>query len=115
MPSHAITLEGDSVTDISHESLIRQWGRLRMWVDEEAESRGTYLQLVDAARIRRDGKAGLWAKRYGSGFDDVSAFLHDSEAAHAAELEQEHRRAEAERLAKERELEQAKALAEAQR
>ena len=35
---------GDSVIDISHESLIRQWGRLRSWVDEEAESRAIYLR-----------------------------------------------------------------------
>ena len=136
MPPHGVALEGDSVIDISHESLIRQWGRLRTWVEEEAESRATYLRLVEAARLRRDGKAGLWgepdltyarqwqereapnatwAERYGSGFDDAGAFLRDSEAAHAAELEQEHQRAEAERMAKERELEQAKALAEAQR
>ena len=136
MPPHDVALEGDSVIDISHESLIRQWGRLRTWVEEEAESRATYLRLVEAARLRRAGKAGLWgepdltyarqwqereapnatwAERYGSGFDDAGAFLRDSEAAHAAELEQERQRAEAERMAKERELEQAKALAEAQR
>ena len=136
MPPHGVALEGDSVIDISHESLIRQWGRLRTWVDEEAESRATYLRLVEAAQLHRAGKAGLWgepdltyarqwqereapnatwAERYGPGFDDAGAFLRDSEAAHAAELEQEHQRAEAERMAKERELEQAKALAEAQR
>ena len=136
MPPHGVALEGDSVIDISHESLIRQWGRLRTWVEEEAESRATYLRLVEAARLRRAGKAGLWgepdltyarqwqereapnaawAERYSPGFEDAGAFLRDSEAAHAAELEQERQRAEAERMAKERELEQAKALAEAQR
>ncbi|MGH2823055.1 MAG: hypothetical protein ACRDLY_08565, partial [Thermoleophilaceae bacterium] len=136
MPPHGVALEDDSVIDISHESLIRQWGRLRTWVEEEAESRATYLRLVEAARLRRDGKAGLWgepdltyarqwqereapnaawAERYSPDFDDAGAFLRDSEAAHAAELELEHQRAEAERMAKERELEQAKALAEAQR
>ena len=136
MPPHDVALVGDSVIDISHESLIRQWGRLRTWVEEEAESRATYLRLVEAAQLHRAGKAGLWgepdltyarqwqereapnatwAERYGPGFEDAGAFLRDSEAAHAAELEQEHQRAEAERIAKERELEQAKALAEAQR
>src|SRR5262245_49325424 len=136
MPPHGVALEGDSVIDISHESLIRQWGRLRTWVAEEAESRKTYLRVVDAAQLRRDGKAGLWgepnltyareweereapnatwAERYGSGFDDVRAFLRDSAAAQAAELEKERQQSEAERIAKERELEQAKALAEAQR
>ena len=59
MPPHDVALEGDSVIDISHESLIRQWGRLRTWVDQEAESRATYLRLVEAAQLRRAGKAGL--------------------------------------------------------
>ena len=62
MPPHDVALDGDSVIDISHESLIRQWGRLRTWVDEEAESRATYLRLVEAARLRRAGKAGLWGE-----------------------------------------------------
>ena len=59
MPPHGVALEGDSVIDISHESLIRQWGRLRTWVDEEADSRATYLRVVDAARLRWDGKGAL--------------------------------------------------------
>ena len=136
MPPHGIALEGDSVIDISHESLIRQWGRLRTWVEEEAESRATYLRLVQAAQLRRAGKAGLWgepdltyarqwqereapnatwAERYASGFADAGAFLSDSEATHAADLEKERQQAVAERVAKERELEQAQALAEEQR
>ena len=136
MPPHGVTLEGDAVIDISHESLIRQWGRLRSWVDEEAESRAIYLRIVEAATLHGAGKASLWgepdltyarqwqkrevpnatwAERYSPGFEEAGVFLRDSEAAHAAELEQEHQRAEAERMAKERELEQAKALAEAQR
>jgi WD40 repeat protein/energy-coupling factor transporter ATP-binding protein EcfA2 len=136
MPPQGVQLSGDSVIDISHESLIRQWGQLRTWVEEEAESRATYLRLVEAARLHRAGRAGLWgepdltyarqwqernapnatwAERYASGFDEAIAFLRDSEAAHAAELERERQRAEAECIAKERELEQAKALAEAQR
>jgi conflict system STAND superfamily ATPase/WD40 domain-containing protein len=136
MPPHGVALEGDSVIDISHESLIRQWERLRSWVDEEAKSRATYLRLVEDARLHGDREGGLWgelgltyarqwqereepnstwAERYGGGFDKARAFLRDSEAAHAAELEREHQRAEAERMAKERELEQAKALAEGQR
>jgi WD40 repeat protein len=136
MPPHDVPLDHDSIVDISHESLIRQWGRLRTWVEEEAESRATYLRLVEAARLRREGKAGLWgepdltyarqwqereapnvtwAERYGPGFAEAHAFLRDSEKEHAAELENEKQRAEADRIAKERELEHAKALAEAQR
>ena len=136
MPPHEVALEGDSVIDISHESLIRQWDRLRTWVDQEAESRATYLRLVEAAQLRRAGKGGLWgepdltyarqwqerespnetwAGQYAPGFNEAISFFRESEAAHAAELDQERQRTEAERAAKERELEQAKALAEAQR
>jgi tetratricopeptide (TPR) repeat protein len=99
MPPHDIALDGDCIIDISHESLIRKWGRLHTWVEEEAESRATYLRLVEAARLRQAGKAGLWgepdltyarqwqerespnptwAKRYASGFEDAMAFLRES-------------------------------------
>jgi energy-coupling factor transporter ATP-binding protein EcfA2 len=135
MPSHGVTLDDDSVIDISHESLIRQWGRLRTWVEEEAESRAMYLRLVEDTQLHRAGRTSLWgepdltyarqwqerevpnvtwAERYGPGFEEASAFLRNSEAAHAAELERERQHAEVERLAQERELEQARALAEAQ-
>jgi formylglycine-generating enzyme required for sulfatase activity len=136
MPPHDVALEGGSVIDISHESLIRQWSRLRTWVGHEAESCATYLRLVEAARLRQDGKGGLWgepdltfarqwrereapnatwAAQYAPGFDEALSFLRESEAAHAAEIDRERQRAEAERSAKERELEQARSLAEAQR
>ncbi len=36
--------------DISHESLIRQWRRLRDWIDEEGHSRDQFLDLVSRAR-----------------------------------------------------------------
>jgi WD40 repeat protein len=135
-PPSDMPLADDSVIDISHESLIRQWRRLRTWVDDEAESRATYRRLVEAARLRRAGRGGLWgepdltyarqweerdapnaawAEQYGAGFDEACAFLRDSARAHAEEIETERQRAEAERMAKERELEQARALAETQR
>jgi energy-coupling factor transporter ATP-binding protein EcfA2 len=53
-------LDGDSVIDISHESLIRQWRRLGDWVDQEAESRTTYLRVVDTAVRHKEKKAKLW-------------------------------------------------------
>ena len=95
-----------------------------------------YVRVVDAARLRRDGRGGLWgepdltyarqwqareapnpawAERYAAGFEEALAFLRESEAKRAAELAQERQRLEAERIGKERELEQAKALADAQR
>ena len=126
MPPHGVTLKGDSVIDISHESLIRQWGRLRGWVDEEAESRATYLRLVEAVHLRRMGRGGLWgepdltyarqwqsrdapnatwAEQYSSGFEDACAFLKDSETSYAT-------RTELERTSRQRELEQVAADAE---
>ena len=103
MPPHDVTLESKSVIDISHESLIRQWGRLRTWVEEEAESRSTYLRLVEAARLRQAGKAGLWrepdltyaqqwqkregptatwAERYDPQFAEAMTFLASSRTAY---------------------------------
>ena len=138
MPPAGEALETETVIDISHESLMRVWQRLMTWADEEAQSAQMYRRLADAAARHAAGKASLWrdpdlqlaldwrdqnqpnetwASRYGSGFDEARAFLRDSEAAHAAELdkEKERQQADAERMAQERELEQTRALAEAQR
>jgi hypothetical protein len=53
-------LNDDPVIDISHESLIRQWRTLRDWVDQEAESRTTYLRVADTAIRHKAKKAKLW-------------------------------------------------------
>jgi energy-coupling factor transporter ATP-binding protein EcfA2 len=92
-------LEGDRIVDISHESLIRQWRRLRDWVDQEAESRTTYLRVADTAIRHKAKKAKLWgnpdlqialdwrekvkpnkawAARYHTEFDTAMAFLDKS-------------------------------------
>lgn len=43
--------------DISHESLIRQWERLRVWIDEERELVKWYTELCEkAARLRDNGE-----------------------------------------------------------
>ena len=49
----------DPRVDISHESLIRQWDRLRQWVDEERRSRDRYRELLARARKRERGEAAL--------------------------------------------------------
>jgi uncharacterized RDD family membrane protein YckC len=49
----------DPRVDISHESLIRQWDRLRHWVDEERVSRDHYLDLVRSAREHALGESAL--------------------------------------------------------
>ena len=96
----------DTMIDISHESLIRQWGTLKKWVIDEAKSADTYLRLEETARLYRaknaDPYRGLdlqgalhwrktekptdaWAKRYGAkrketeAFGGAIAFLEESE------------------------------------
>lgn|GEM_PF-4968675 len=81
-----------TVLDISHESLMRLWGRLRAWVDDEAESAKTYRKLVNDATLKRPrwidpelavGEAWLdehrtsinaaWGARYDDALRDVPA------------------------------------------
>ena len=60
MPQPQVALNGNSVIDISHESLIRIWRRLKEWVEEEAQSARVYRRLAETAALRDEGKAGLW-------------------------------------------------------
>ena len=84
-----------TVVDISHESLMRVWGALRGWVDEEAESARIYRRLAETAELHRDNQAVLlvqpelqlvtawaarqqpnaaWAARIRAGFDVAMQF-----------------------------------------
>ena len=60
MPPVGKPLEDNTMIDISHESLMRIWVRLKNWVDEEAESINMYLRLAEAAAMHQAGKGGLW-------------------------------------------------------
>ncbi|HKP84586.1 MAG TPA: M15 family metallopeptidase [Blastocatellia bacterium] len=92
-------VKGDSLIDISHESLIRQWKTLRDWVDKESDSRATYMRVVDAAVRHKAKKAKLWgnpdlqialdwrektrpnkawAERYSAEFETAMNFLNKS-------------------------------------
>ncbi|MEQ8423156.1 MAG: High-affnity carbon uptake protein Hat/HatR, partial [Cyclobacteriaceae bacterium] len=59
-PAHGTELGSKSMIDISHESLMRIWVRLKNWVDDEAEAVQMYLRLAEAAAMYQVGKAGLW-------------------------------------------------------
>jgi WD40 repeat protein len=59
-PAHGATITPKSMVDISHESLMRIWVRLKNWVDDEAEAVQMYTRLADAATMYQVGKAGLW-------------------------------------------------------
>ncbi|MBN1560491.1 hypothetical protein JW998_09585 [candidate division KSB1 bacterium] len=43
-------IDRDPIVDIAHESLIRNWDRLKNWVDEEAEAVKDYKDIVRRAR-----------------------------------------------------------------
>lgn len=121
-PGEPEEIYANTMLDISHESLIRQWERMDQWVQTEAESADTYRMLEKTACLWRDGKAALWsnpnleiatlwqererpnavwASRYGEEFDLALEFLETSEADHKAKIKS---RIEAER----RELEETK-------
>jgi energy-coupling factor transporter ATP-binding protein EcfA2 len=106
MPPSGEALKPGTVIDISHESLMRVWDRLRIWTEEEARSAGTYRRLSETASLEATGKASLWtgpdlagalawlndekpeacwADRYGPGFNEAIAFLQKSADAQAAE------------------------------
>jgi len=59
-PAHGMELGSKAMIDISHESLMRIWVRLKNWVDDEAEAVQMYLRLAEAAAMYQVGKAGLW-------------------------------------------------------
>ncbi len=60
MPPHGIKLESDTVIDISHESLMRIWDRLKRWLDEESRAAEMYTKLAEAAERFQEGRASLW-------------------------------------------------------
>lgn len=107
MPPAGVALEPDTVIDISHESLIRNWQRLKDWVIEEAQSARIYRRLAEAAGLHREGSEGLlqdpalqialdwreqsqpndaWGKRYHREFETAIAYLEDSRSAREAEI-----------------------------
>ena len=99
MPPAPEPLEPGTIVDISHESLMRVWNRLKDWVEREAESSGQYRRLVQNATLQARGLAGLmtdpelslmlewqqvwqptvaWAERYQPGFEQAIFFLEQS-------------------------------------
>lgn len=136
MPPAGVALTSETVIDISHESLIRNWQRLKEWVRDEAEAARIYRRLADAAVAYRTGEGGLlddvtlqwvlkwrdkyaptpaWGVRYHPEFDAALAYLEESRAAREAAA-QEHERKQQEELERERrEREQAERFAEEQR
>lgn len=106
-PPTSVPLAGDSVIELSHESLMRIWTRLGNWVEEEFESAQMYKRLSEAAAMYQIGKTGLWrppdlqlalnwqnkqrptrawAQRYDEAFERAIVFLDTSRITYEAEL-----------------------------
>lgn len=101
MPPIDISLTPDTVIDISHESLMRNWPRLNHLVREEAESAQMYMRLAETAILKERGKEDflggpalqlalrwrdetapneVWALRYHPDFENAMRFLQESKA-----------------------------------
>lgn len=99
IPPLGKALTPETILDISHESFIRLWQRLKDWTDDEAESAKIYRRLEDSAYLWNQGQAALWrdqdleiasawykekqpnahwAKRYGQNFELAMRFLSKS-------------------------------------
>jgi len=113
MPPAPEPLRAETIIDISHESLMRVWERLRGWTEEEARSASNYRRLAETAELRSAGKADLlrnpelqialdwqkrerpnetWAAQYRQDFEPAMQFLQESRAARDAELAAERRK-----------------------
>src|SRR5262249_43346489 len=98
-PAAGTPISSKSMVDISHESLMRIWVRLKNWVDDEADAMQMYTRLAEAAAIHQVGKPGLcrppdlqlalnwqakhkptlvWGQRYNPAFERTMIFLEYS-------------------------------------
>lgn len=60
MPPPGAPLQEENMLDISHESLIRNWGRLNRWADEEAENARLYRRLQQAREENEEDPSQGW-------------------------------------------------------
>ncbi|MBN2861999.1 MAG: hypothetical protein JXN62_02480, partial [Bacteroidales bacterium] len=102
IPHYDKPLNDNTVIDLSHESIMRLWGRLKEWIDDEAASVRMYRRLSEASTMYQQGKTTLlknpdlqlainwrekqkptvsWAERYDPAFERVMVYLRTSEKA----------------------------------
>jgi len=93
-------LTPDTTIDLCHESLMRQWRRFSLLIEEEQQSVKLYRKLARSAKLYQEGKSELWkdpdlmiaktwylgnkpnaawAKRYDPSFERAITFLKASE------------------------------------
>ena len=96
IPDSNHPLQAESRIAFGHESLMRQWPRLKQWVEREARSASLYRHLEHNAVLWQQGKAAVWrspdlehalewqarekpseawAARYGKNFEAALKFL----------------------------------------
>jgi tetratricopeptide (TPR) repeat protein len=126
MPPEGTELYADCVIDISHESLIRNWQRLKQWVNEEGTSVRIYRRVVETAILHREGSEGLmqdpalsfaldwrdkshpnaaWGERYHPEFETAMTYLEQSRVAREEKIAAEEQRRNEEIERDKRELE----------
>jgi len=136
MPPVSTELNADSVIDISHESLIRNWQRLKDWVNQEGQSVRIYRRVAETAVLHREGSEGLmqepalsfaldwrdkshptkaWGERYHPDFDTAMTYLEQSRIAREEQLAAAEKRRNEEIERDKRELEKTKRFVELQK
>jgi WD40 repeat protein len=107
-PAADRALDEKTVIDLSHESLMRIWNRLKIWVEEEYQAVQMYLRLTESSELFQLGKTGLWrppdlqlalnwrdkqkpnlvwAERFNPAFERAMVYLGTSEKEYLAEEE----------------------------
>ncbi|OFY95095.1 MAG: hypothetical protein A2491_18700, partial [Bacteroidetes bacterium RIFOXYC12_FULL_35_7] len=105
-PASKVKLTSDTIIDLSHESLMRIWDKLKIWVEDESASVQIYLRLSESAALYQAGKTGLWrppdlqlainwkmkqqptlewAQRYAPGYERTIAYMDASQKDYEAE------------------------------
>ena len=113
LPSEEAKITPATILDISHESLMRGWERLRHWVDEERDSADIYERLCAGALLYKEGQAALWrdpelqvaldwkaknvpneawARQYNERFAEAMNFLGESEKERTREINNSRKR-----------------------
>jgi WD40 repeat protein len=102
MPPQKESLRNNPKIDISHESLIRKWDRLRDWIRDESKSGYFYRERLlrvalmhpnepkqivlqasevrDLLRLQKEESWNeSWSKRYGGHYEEATSFLNSQE------------------------------------
>ena len=111
-PDPIIPLIGESIIDISHEAVMRNWGKLKGWIEEESDAVQLYIRLAEASGLYQSGKIGpwkppelmlaiswrdnfqpndAWASQYNPAFNRSIKFLEISESAYNEEIAEKER------------------------